>query len=536
MSTLTSNATTNLNQLSPAALGPSDDEPVYAGMRLSTWVKVVSLAALFAMLFWSNLRRLWDKTNPINGADPNWAHAIFVPLIGLYYLYINRDTLLAARVRTTWEGLGITIFGIAFFVYGIWPGSNDWFKDIGMVVTLFGMVTFLCGWEVMKTAWFPIVFLVCALPWPGLFYSKLAGPLQKLAAMVAVRVLNIAGVGSLQFGNKIFISGKDGIQTLNVAEACSGLRSLMTFVSIAAAIAFLSARPLWQRLIMVASAIPIAISCNSMRVAAQGFINHNYGTQWSESFAHGFVGLMMMIPAFFLILLVGWVLQNLFVEEVDDKAALRLKARGAIRRGPSPAAFQVVAAERPLAAVSGAAPAARRVAGGLAIPAASQRQVTAGPAPGAPANAGQVRSAGSAPPRVAPPTAGPARTAATTGIAAPTAGPARVAAPGPSRTAPSSAPVKPITAPRSPAPGGQVAPARAPGAPLGASRPPPTAPVAGAVGEGAVPPAAPKPPAAPRPPAATVPVAAKTPAPASTKTQPSAPAPRPPVPQRKEAP
>ena len=171
-----------------AAMPSSDvlqnDEELFLGLPVSAWVKIGTLAILFLLLFWPNLRRLWDKTNPFTGEE-NWKHGAFVPFIGLYYLYINRDQLLAASVKTTWAGLAIAIAGIVFFSYGIWPGQNDWFKDVGMVVTLFGVVTLMCGWEVMKTAWFPIAFLICALPWPGLFYSALAGPLQKLAAMVA---------------------------------------------------------------------------------------------------------------------------------------------------------------------------------------------------------------------------------------------------------------------------------------------------------------------------------------------------------------
>jgi len=95
------------------------------------------------------------------------------------------------------------------------------------------------------------------------------------------------------------------------------MRSLMTFISVGAAIAFISNRPLWQKLLITFSAIPIAIFCNVMRVAGQGLLDHYVSTELSESFAHQFVGLIMLIPAFFLLLGVGWVLDQIFVEEVD---------------------------------------------------------------------------------------------------------------------------------------------------------------------------------------------------------------------------
>jgi len=318
---------TSTSQASPVVLlGSPDvsDEPVWGGFALSSWVKFLSLSALFVLLFWPNLWRLWGKTYPFGG-EAEWQHAMFIPVIGVYYLYANREQLLAARVRPGWLGAPITLLGILLFAYGIWPGQNDFVKDFGMVVTLFGLVALVCGWGVMQIAWFPITFLVCGIPWPGLVYSWVAGPLQRLAARVAVVVLTVSGVDAENTGTKIIMPGANGGagRTLNVAEACSGLKSLMTFVTVAAAIAFLSARPLWQKIVIVAFAVQIAIFCNVMRVAGQGLLDHYVSTQWSEGFAHQFAGLVMLIPAFFLILLVGWVLDRLFIDEIEDKKQLQ---------------------------------------------------------------------------------------------------------------------------------------------------------------------------------------------------------------------
>jgi exosortase/archaeosortase family protein len=173
----------------------------------------------------------------------------------------------------------------------------------------------------MKIAWFPIAFLVCALPWPQLVYSWVAMPLQELAASAATNTLRATGVDAYRAGTKIHMLGEGGAtRTLNVAEACAGLKSLMTFISVAAAVAFLSFRPLWQKVIITLSAIPIAIFCNMSRVAGQGMLDFYVSRKWSESFAHQFAGMVMMIPAFFLILLVAWIVDNLFIEEVDKRA------------------------------------------------------------------------------------------------------------------------------------------------------------------------------------------------------------------------
>jgi exosortase len=314
--------TTHISVFDQAAALPveREREASWGGLSVTAWFQIVTVAVLMCALFRFNLARLWGKTNPFNGQDSNWQHSIFVPLIGIYYLYIHRDELLKAPVRMAWSALPIMLMGILVFLYGIYPGQNDYIKDLGMVVTVFGTVAFLAGWEVMKIAWFPIAFLVVALPWPELVYAKFAWPLQKLAASVAVGTLRVFGIEATNFGTKIAIFSATPGQpprVLNVAEACAGLRSLMTFVMVAGTVAFLSSRAMWERLVITLSAIPIAIFCNVVRVSGQGILDHWKGPEWSEGFAHQFVGLVMLIPGFFLILLVGWILDKLFIEEVD---------------------------------------------------------------------------------------------------------------------------------------------------------------------------------------------------------------------------
>ena len=163
------------------------------------------------------------------------------------------------------------------FAFGIWPGQNQFVQGFAMILTLFGVVLMLCGWQVMKYAWFPIAYLICGIPWPPLVYSYIASPLQTLAAKVAVVTLRFTGVTAYRTGTKINMASSsitEPMRTLNVAEACAGLRSLMTFITVGVAVAFLSARPLWQKIIITLSAIPIAIFCNVMRVAGQGLLDH----------------------------------------------------------------------------------------------------------------------------------------------------------------------------------------------------------------------------------------------------------------------
>ncbi len=349
------------------------------------WLKVVLIIVAFAWLYWNNLTRLWEKTNFFTG-DKNWLHAMTIPLIGIYYLLLHRDelkitpvvpllgdrftknrlisVLIASAIGAlTWVlapyvvpsidstiqisaivsklglgllilaglallldwGLGTLVGGLLLTAFGIWPGQNDFVWDVGMIVTLFGIVLTMCGWQVMRIAWFPIAFLLCALPWPPLVYSQVALPLQKIAAMSSVAMMNLIGVEASHGGSKIFIAQYDpgtgrqlADRALNVAEACAGLVSLMTFISISAAVAFLSSRALWQKLVITASAVPIAIFCNVLRVAGVGLLDKYAGRDWSEGFAHQFAGMVLLLPAFFLIMLVCWIVDQMVIEEADD--------------------------------------------------------------------------------------------------------------------------------------------------------------------------------------------------------------------------
>lgn len=398
----------SLNPTVPALPAPGRPRSTFLGLSGFAWLQVGIVAALFLLVYWSNLWRLWQKTNLINGtAKDDWSHSMLVPVIGLYYLWLRRDELLSRPVRpllpTTLNrprllggtvllvgglalwfgfgveavqdalasiplvgslvpyfaglglgaaslgvlvllldwGLGTLIGGLAMTGYGIYPGYNHYIQELGMVMALFGAVLTLCGWRVMGVAWFPIIFLVCALPWPALVYTKVAIPLQNLAAQVAVIVMNIAQVDAVVEGTRIVISKATGVRVLNVAEACAGMRSLMTFITIGTAMAFLSlSRPMWQKLIIVASAVPIAIICNVMRVSAQGLVDVYVSEAATEGFTHGLVGLVMLIPAFFMLLGVGWILDQVIVEEEEEpveatpvKASVSNRARTKMATG-----------------------------------------------------------------------------------------------------------------------------------------------------------------------------------------------------------
>jgi exosortase len=218
-------------------------------------------------------------------------------------------------------GLGTLLYGLLIYTAGVSPLSNDLIKDFGMIMTVFGAVLTIGGWEIMKIAWFPCVFLLAIPPWPDTIYQKIAIPLQNIASAVGVFVMTICGIDAERNGTTMSMY-RDGTKVgeLNVATACSGIKSLMTFISLGAALAFLSNRPLWQKLFITVSTVPIAIFCNAMRVGGQGLLDYYVSHEWSTGFAHMFAGVVFLLPGFLMILGLIWVLDQMFidVEEVDE--------------------------------------------------------------------------------------------------------------------------------------------------------------------------------------------------------------------------
>lgn len=350
----------------------------WLGVPIRVWVILGSMTVLFVALYWTSLERLWKHTNPINGTK-EWAHAIFVPVVGIYYLYIHLDELMKTKVKPlvgldftptrflsvgvliaiglvlwfavpllpgpfeaygNWFkilgkgaiglalfvalfdwGVGTLLAGLLIYTAGVSPLSNDLIKDFGMIMSVFGAVLTIGGWGIMRIAWFPCVFLLAIPPWPDTIYQKIAIPLQNIASAVGVLVMTICGIDAERNGTTMAMyRGGVKVGELNVATACSGIKSLMTFVSLGAALAFLSNRPLWQKLFITASTVPIAIFCNAMRVGGQGLLDYYVSHEWSSGFAHMFAGVVFLLPGFLMILGLIWALDKLFID-VDDEAA-----------------------------------------------------------------------------------------------------------------------------------------------------------------------------------------------------------------------
>ena len=282
------------------------------GLTRGAWIKILVLAGLFiALNFWQidYLLTKWKQ-------DSNWSHGFLIPLFSLYLLYSHRHELFSAERRPCVWGLVTMILGIILTPFALVNIGTNWACNLAMVMSLFGLVWYLCGTKVMRVAWVPVLYLVLAMPFPERLYQNIALPLQNFAAMMSTIMLQLFGVDiSVNASQLDIVSISGAHHPLTVAEACSGVRSLMAFISLSVAMAYIDDRPLWQRLVLIFSGVPIAIACNVLRVALTGMMFVLDRPDLGQDFMHEFMGMALLIPALLLLLLLSKLMNSVYLDE-----------------------------------------------------------------------------------------------------------------------------------------------------------------------------------------------------------------------------
>jgi exosortase len=188
------------------------------------------------------------------------------------------------------------------------PLPIPFLSDIALLIGLTGLFTLMMGATALRHYWFAFFFLIFMVPLPIALYSKIASPLQLFASRVASALMNATGVPVLCEGNKMTLPG--GLQMF-VAEACSGMRQLTGFLALTAAVAYWTKRPAWYRVVIVVSALPIALSANIARVMLTGYIMHFVNPQFALGTYHTLEGLLMMAFGLLMLQAECWLLDQL---------------------------------------------------------------------------------------------------------------------------------------------------------------------------------------------------------------------------------
>jgi len=240
-------------------------------------------------------------------AVEDYSHGFLIAPLALFFAYERRHLLAHAKIEGSWLGLvplGLGVLALTIGRLGVELTS----MRVGFVLTLIGLVLLLFGRQIFQILAFPLLFLFLMVPLPQSLVNVIAFPLQLIAAQTAVAGLHVLGVPALLEGNIIHMSNAE----LFVAEACSGLRSLMALVTLGVVFAKFFRESLPERVIIVGSTIPIAIFVNALRVGLTGILTYNFGQDAATGFIHDFQGIITFSLAFMLLLGEARLLQVLF--------------------------------------------------------------------------------------------------------------------------------------------------------------------------------------------------------------------------------
>lgn len=221
---------------------------------------------------------------------PDFSHGFLVPLFAGYMVWAKRKTLLDTRISPTWSGIIFVVLGLVVLVLGVY-GAELFLSRVSLVIVLVGLVLCFGGWELLKELRFVLLVLLLAIPIPSILFNEITLPLQFLASKLASALLPLFGVPVLREGNVIELPA----MKLEVVEACSGIRSLMSLFTLSVFYGYFLEKSNLRRTILALASIPIAIAANAVRILGTGLCVQYWDPNKALGFFHEFSGWVMFL-------------------------------------------------------------------------------------------------------------------------------------------------------------------------------------------------------------------------------------------------
>jgi exosortase len=267
------------------------------------WLPIAAVAAALAVLYARVLAGLaqdwWNESS--------LSHGMLIPPLAVYVAWLRRGQILAEPAQTDLRGLWMTAIACLLFLAG--KLSAEYFMmRISFVIVLGGLIWTFWGVQRLRALAFPLLLLATMVPLPSLVYNSLSAPLQLLASDLATQLAQALGVSVYRDGNIIQLAST----SLGVAEACSGLASLSTLMVASLLLGYLFCNKLITRILLFASAIPLAIAVNILRVSGTALLA-DYNQEYAMGFYHSFSGWLVFMVGFAFLYLFATLL-NLVME------------------------------------------------------------------------------------------------------------------------------------------------------------------------------------------------------------------------------
>lgn len=263
------------------------------------------LLATGVFAFWTELAEAqhdWETQS-------DYSHGYLVLPIAAYLLWDRRDRL--KKIPVAPSAWGFLVLALSFSLHFI--GSYYFWEplsQLALILWVAAVVLLLGGFRVLAWAAPVIVFLTFLFPMPFRLETMFSQPLQQLATIMSCWLLQLLGQPAFASGNVIDIGG----YKLEIVDACSGLRMVVGFLALCYAYAILTRRPIWEKVLIVLAALPIAVICNVLRITVTGILSQRISVDWANHFMHDLAGWLMMPVALVLLLAALWYMDRLFVE------------------------------------------------------------------------------------------------------------------------------------------------------------------------------------------------------------------------------
>ncbi len=280
--------------------------PVSVPATVGEWARrqkwaLLATAGFVVFIYAANFAKLVSDWR----ADENYSHGFIVPIVFAWLLWERRKQLACCEQAPRTWALAIVALALAQLYAGR-LGAEYFVAHTSLLVLLGGLALYLCGWKLLRLVLFPIGWLLFMIPLPAILFYAITFPLQLIASRIAARFLDLLTVPNLREGNVIYLPHF----SIGVAEACSGIRSLISLLAFAVLFGHLLRLRVAGRWLLAASAIPLALFINAVRVAGTGVAGNYLGARYAEGFYHLFAGWLLFMTALVAVFGIGKILKR----------------------------------------------------------------------------------------------------------------------------------------------------------------------------------------------------------------------------------
>lgn len=276
-----------------------DHSRALPSVTLTVAIQLILITSCLTALYFSVFEVLVDDWSK----NDNYSHGFFIPFVSLYMVYSLRDKLTnIAPTPASW-GILVLLAGL-LQLYIARVGSEYFLQRTSLLLVLFGIIIFLFGVHYAKKLSIPIGYLIFMVPLPAIIWNKIAFPMQLFSSAITERIVQLAGIPIFRQGNILHLAET----TLEVVDACSGLRSLVTMFALSTALAFFCEIATWKKWVLFLSAAPVAILANTVRLTGTAMLASRYGEKVAQGFLHEISGIFTFVVGLLLLMLVNRIL------------------------------------------------------------------------------------------------------------------------------------------------------------------------------------------------------------------------------------